>query len=209
MLRGKIVIVFSAIAYVGNASAAVDMQPFDPVPGFAPPSIILDDPYGKSSMWIRNLPCGANRATVTIKLDKVYPNNRWLPVAKIRLFPPSAGAGADVSGTDIAAVVKAPTDRFGLNGLVWMERQISSRFQEGAGMAPEDLRAPLQINLAWTPDGLVKANFGGEFDKGMIFSEPISRIVLSVSWAKFEFIKLETGHAGPPEPGCTSGPATF
>lgn len=203
MVRKTIVIALSVLTGASGARASVDMGPFDPVQDFAPPSIIFDDPQGQSFTWDKQLPCGANRATVTVKFDAAYHSDKWAPVAKVVLYPPHDGGEAGVSFPVIAAVVMAPTDPHKLNATVWLEKDIDSQSQ-GPGTAPEDLNAPLQINLAWTPGGLVRVNFGGEFDKGMMFSRPINRIQLSVAWAKFEFIGLKVGHAGPPDPACAT-----
>jgi hypothetical protein len=116
-------------------------------------------------------------------------------------MPLKQGAGPDASSSSVAAVVKAPTDAFNLNAMVWVEK-VTGQQSDGQGVAPADLSTPMQIDLAWTPDGDVTVNFGGEFQKRMPVGKPVARIELAVSWAKFEFVKLNVGHAGPPSPEC-------
>jgi len=203
MLRRTLAIALLGLACTGNASADGKMAPFDPVPGFAPPSIIFDEPTGKDGMWAKDLPCSANRATVTVKFDKAYHSDNWAPVAKIRLDAPKSGDMADTSSLSVAAVVQGPTDAHKIFALVWAEKVTGSQ-SEGPGYSPADLEAPLQIDLAWTPDGVVNVNFGGQFATRMTISNPVTRIGLAVSWAKFEFINLKVGHAGPPAPPCAS-----
>ena len=74
----------------------------------------------------------------------------------------------------------------------------------GQGYAPADLNAPMQIDLAWTPNGDVTVNFAGEYEKQMSMGKPVAGIEVAVAWAKFEFIDLKVGHAGPPNPACAS-----
>jgi hypothetical protein len=182
----------------GSANGDDEMAPFDPLPGFAPRSIVLEDSRGtRSGIWVKDLPCSANRASVTVKFDKAYQStdNHWMPVAKVILGPHSP------HDTVAAAVIKAPTDAFGLNGMVWLEKDTGPQ-AVGPGIAPTDLHTPMKINIAWTPTGEVSANFGGDVHERVSLDRPINEIAVSVSWAKFEFLNLTVGHAGPPNPAC-------
>jgi hypothetical protein len=200
MLLSKIAIAMSAFAITGQTSPAGNLAPFDPVQGFAPQFVNFDDPHGKGFDWDKALPCGANRATVTVKFVRAYPaeKNLRLPVAKIWLH---SGTPGDASEQFIAAVLKAPTDTYQLNALAWLEK-VTVSASEGPGYAPADLSRPVLIDLAWTPDGVVTVNFGGEYSKHVTADKPITRIGISGSWAKFAFINLKVGHSGAPDPAC-------
>lgn len=182
------------------AWAATEMGTFEPVQAFAPASVIFDDPTGKGFVWDKTLPCGANRATVTLKFDKAYSNAHKLPVAKVWLHTMQTGSEPEQW---IAAVVKAPTDTYRLNALEWLEKDTDSE-NDGPGYVPADLTSPLQIDLAWAPDGVVSVNFGGEFVKRIETSGSIDKIGLAVSWAKFEFISLKVGRSGAPQQACAT-----
>ena len=203
MLQCKSAVALLVLSCAGKAIAEDEMAPFDPVPDFAPHAIVFDDAQGKSQMWAKPLPCNVNRATVTVKFDKAYLNNKWAPVAKVRLTPLNPDQAAGASAPTVAAVFKAPTDAFRLNAWVWVERVVGAQ-SDGQGYAPADLDRPMTIDLAWTPDGAVTVNFGGEFQKRMSIGKPVAGIELAVSWAKFEFIDLKVGHSGPPNPACAS-----
>ena len=205
-MRRALTIGLLLLVFADNAKGGDEMAPFDPVSGFAPPFIVIDDSSGTTSgIWAKDLPCSANRASVTVKFDKAYQstNNHWMPVAKVILGPQTRNDVADSPRTVAAAVVKAPTDAFGLTASVWLEKDTGPQ-SVGPGIAPADLHSPMQINIAWTPTGEVSANFGGEFHERVSLGKPISEIAVSVSWAKFEFINLTVGHAGPPNPACAS-----
>lgn len=182
------------------ASAATEMGAFEPIPAFAPASVIFDDPNGKGFVWEKTLPCGANRAAVTLKFDRAYVGAHDLPVAKVWLHTVQAGS---LPEQWIAAVVKAPTDTYRLNALEWLEKDTTSG-NDGPGYLPADLTRPLQIDFAWTPDGVVSVNFGGEMVKRITTNSSIDKIGLAVSWAKFEFISLKVGRAGAPEQACAT-----
>jgi len=203
MLRGTSVISLLLLGCAGGAIADDEMAPFNPMPGFAPHMIAFDDPHGQSDMWTKELPCSANRATVTVKFDKAYHSDKWAPVAKVRLSPLKPNQVADATSPTVAAVFKAPTDTFKLNAWVWVEKVMGAD-SDGQGYSPADLGAPMQIDLAWTQNGDVTISFGGEFEKRMSIGKPVAGIALAVSWAKFEFIDLKVGHAGPPDPNCAS-----
>jgi hypothetical protein len=203
MLRRTWVFALLVLGCAGKALADDEMAPFDPVPDFAPRSIVFDDSRGKSDMWAKALPCSANRATVTVKFDKAYHSDKWAPVAKVRLSPLKPDAVAEATSPTLAAVVKAPTDAFRLNAWIWIEKVLGAN-SDGQGYAPADLNKPMQIDLAWTPTGDVTINFGGEYEKQMSIGKPVASIEMAVSWAKFEFIDLKVGHAGPPNPVCAS-----
>src|SRR4051812_8186953 len=97
-----------AASTLASGGATVTGTPFDQAPSFAPQSIKLDDPFGKGFHWNKRLPCGANRATVTVKFNKSYPNETGeAPLAKVWLHSGEAG---DSSEQWAAAVLKAPTD---------------------------------------------------------------------------------------------------
>ena len=200
MLRNAFTIAVPFLAMLQPALAATEMGTFEPVQAFAPASVVFDDPHGKGFSWEKALPCGANRAAVTLKFDRAYLGVHDLPVAKVWLHTVQAG---NVPEQWIAAVVKAPTDAYKMNALEWLEKDTASG-NDGPGYAPADLNSPLQINFAWTSDGVVSVNFGGEFAKQITTSTPIDRIGLAVSWAKFEFISLQVGRAGAPEPTCAT-----
>jgi hypothetical protein len=181
-------------------SAATEAGTFEPIQAFAPASVIFDDPTGKGFVWDKALPCGVNRATVTLKFHKAYVNEHKLPVAKVWLH--TAQTRSDPEQW-IAAAVKAPTDTYRLNALEWLEKDTDSE-NDGPGYAPADLTSPLQIEFAWTPDGVVSVNFGGEFVKHIRTSGSIDKIGLAVSWAKFEFVSLKVGRAGAPQQACAT-----
>ena|SRR5579872_5300000 len=202
MLRSTSVIAL-LLGCAGSAVADDELAPFDPIPDFAPRAIVFDDSRGKSDMWAKTLPCSANRATVTVKFDKAYHSDKWAPVAKVRLSPVKPSEVADTTSPTLAAVVKAPTDAFKLNAWVWVEKVLGAN-SDGQGYAPADLNTPMRIDLAWTPGGDVTINFGGEYEKRMSIGKPVASIEMAVSWAKFEFIDLKVGHAGPPNPACAS-----
>jgi hypothetical protein len=187
-------------AFSEQASATAQMSAFDPTQGFAPTLVNFDDPSGKGFTWEKSLPCGANRATVTVRFKRAYQSGTIMPVAKVWLH---SGKSGDPSEQWIAAVLKAPTDTYKLDAMEWLEKVVGSQ-SEGPGYAPANLSGPLQIDFAWTSDGVVSVNFGGEFVKYIKTNEPISDIGLSVSWAKFEFIGLKVGRAGAPDPACAS-----
>ncbi len=201
MLRRTLISALLVLGCTGKACADEDMAPFDPVPGFAPRSIVFDDSRGKSDMWTKELPCSANRASVTVKFDKAYHSDNWAPVAKVWLNAMKPNELTDATSPTVAAVVKAPTDAFRLNAWVWVEKVLGAD-SDGGGYSPADLNTPMQIDLAWTPSGDVTINFGGEFEKQMSIGKPVVGIEVAVSWAKFEFIDLKVGHAGPPNPAC-------
>ncbi len=203
MSRCTPVIALLLLGCAGTALADDGLAPFEPIPGFAPRSVVFDDSRGKSDMWAKALPCSANRATVTVKFDKAYHSDKWAPVAKVRLSPLNPNAVTEATSPTLAAVVKAPTDAFGLNAWVWIEKVMGAN-SDGQGYAPADLNTPMQIDFAWTPQGDVIINFGGEYEKHMSIGKPVASIEMAVSWAKFEFIDLKVGHAGPPNPACAS-----
>jgi hypothetical protein len=180
------------------------MAPFDPVQGFAPRSVKFDDRLGKGFDWRKDLPCGANRATVTVKFEKSYPSDRGLeiPVAKVWL---RTKGESDDTVQWIAAVLKGPTDTYQLNAMAWLEK-VYPGAHEGPGMAPADLSHPTQIDFAWTPDGVVTVNFGGEYVKHVKADQPITAIGLTGSWSKAEFVDFRVGRSGAPDPLCPAAP---
>ena len=200
MLLSKIAIAMSAFAITGQENPAGNLTPFNPVRGFAPQLVNFDDQHGKGFDWDKTLPCGANRATVTVKFVRAYPSEKGLqlPVAKIWLH---SGTPGDASEQFIAAVLKAPTDTYQLNAQAWLEK-VTVSASEGPGYAPADLSRPVQIDFAWTPSGVVTVNFDGEYSKHITADKPITRIGISGSWAKFEFVNFQVGHSGPPDPAC-------
>jgi hypothetical protein len=200
MLISKFVIAMSALAFSGQANSAEKSPSFDPFQAFAPQSVNFDDQHGKGFDWDKQLPCGANRATVTVKFIKAYPSEKYLhlPVAKIWLH---SGTPGGASEQWIAAVLQAPTDIYQLNAQAWLEKATQST-TEGPGIAPADLSHPVQVDFAWTSDGVVTVNFGGEYLKHVTSDKPITGIGLGGSWAKFEFINLKVGHSGAPDPAC-------
>ncbi|HUE64483.1 MAG TPA: hypothetical protein VMO78_08920 [Rhizomicrobium sp.] len=203
MPRHPSVVALFLLTCVGQAVADTEMAPFAPVLGFAPHSIVFDDVRGKSETWAKELPCGANRASLTVKFDKAYHSDKWAPVAKVRLTSLKHNEVADEKSPSLAAVIKAPTDAYKLNAWVWIEKVLDAD-SGGQGYAPADLNAPMQIDLAWTPNGDVTVNFAGEYEKQMSMGKPVAGIEVAVSWAKFEFVDLKVGHAGPPNPACAS-----
>lgn len=200
MPRTAFTIAMSLLAISQPAPAVADMGAFEPVQTFAPTSVIFDDPQGKGFTWEKTLPCGTNRATVTLKFDRAYLGPKEWPVAKVWLHSVKTES---IPEQWIAAVVKAPTDTYKLNALVWLEKDTASG-NDGPGYAPADLSSPLQIDFAWTPDGVVSVSFGGEIVKRITTSTTIDRIGLAVSWAKFEFISLKVGRSGASEPACAT-----
>ena len=199
MLRRTSVLGLLLVGCAGNAIASGEMAPFDPIPGFAPASVSFDDEQGKGFEWNKELPCGANRATVTVKFDKAYAGSQ-LPVAKVWLH---SGALGDASEQWIAATIKAPTDPYKLNAEAWLSIDTHSG-SDGPGFAPAELDRPLQIDFAWTPDGVVSVNFGGDYVKHVSTNKPITGIGLGGSWAKFEFLNFKVGRSGAPDPLCST-----
>lgn len=205
MLRSNTVLSLVLLACTAPSYAGVEMPPFDPVAGFAPRAVNFDDQQGKGFSWNKNLPCGANRASVTVKFDKAYHSAKGInqPVAKIWLH---AGQPGDVSEQFISAVVKGPTDAYGLNAQAWLEKATRTG-NDGPGFAPADLDKPMRFDLAWTPDGVVTVSFNGEYQKHITADKPINSIGLGGSWSKFEFVDFQVGHSGPPALGCTGAPS--
>src|SRR3954469_21983057 len=182
MLLSKLVVAVSALAFAGASNA---VAPFDSAPNFAPKLVKLDDSLGKGFEWNKPLPCGANRAPVKVKFDKVYPNSKdsYLPVAKMWLY---TGETGDPSQQFAAAVLRAPTDRWNLNGLAWLEK-VPAPTSEGTGYGPADLSRPMTLDFAWTTDGVVSVSFDGEYVKRATLDKPIKGIGVGGSFAKFEF----------------------
>jgi hypothetical protein len=200
MLRSIFLVTLSLLAFAERSSASTEVTAFESVQGFAPSSVNFDDPRGKGFNWDKSLPCGANHATVTVKFKRAYPSGDNMPVAKVWLH---SAKTEDVPEQWIAAVLKAPTDTYKLNAMEWLEK-LEGSVVEGPGYAPADLNIPLQIDFAWTSDGVVSVNFGGDIVKHVTTKTPITDIGLSVSWAKFEFISLKVGRTGAPDPACAS-----
>ena len=196
MLLSKFVVALTALASAGAPDTAT---PFKSTPDFAPKSVKLDDRHGMGFHWNKKLPCGANRATVTVKFDAAYTSVRTAdaPVAKVWLHSETGDASEQWAG----AAFKAPTDRWKLNAVSWLEKVTGSK-TEGPGYVPADLSRPVQIDLAWTADGVVSVDFGGEFVKKVTLDKPVTEIGVGGSWAKFEFIDLKVGRVGAPDPAC-------
>src|ERR1700733_14752112 len=114
LARGVVAAALGLFVFTERASATTPMSAFDPIQGFAPPSVNFDDPNGKGFTWKKILPCGANRATVTVRFKRAYQSDRNMPVAKVWLH---SGKTGDPSEQWIAAVLKAPTDTYKLNAM--------------------------------------------------------------------------------------------
>ncbi len=152
--------------------------------------------------WSKELPCGANHASVTLTFRRAYPADSNLPVAKVWLHGEKNG---DVPEQWIAAAFSAPTDAFKLNSIEWLEK-VEGSVGEGPGYAPADLSKPVRIGLDWTADGLVTVNFGDDVVKHITTTAKITEIGLSVAGAKFEFSNLKVDHLGPSDSACPSNP---
>jgi hypothetical protein len=74
-----------------NAYADGGLSPFEPLPGFAPSSIVFDELGGHYDKWIMALPCTANRANVTVKFYKSNFSSKWAPVREIQFNPLKMG----------------------------------------------------------------------------------------------------------------------
>ena len=198
MLLSQSMIFVSALFLPGPAGGTAS---FDQIHDFAPRSVSFDDRPGKGFEWTKRLPCGANRATVTVKFEKTYsgPTGRQMPVGKIWLH---SGEKDEPSEQWIAAVLKAPTDSWKLDALTWLEKVTDTKSESAGGYAPADLTRPLQITFAWTRDGVIDVDFGGEFVKRVVTDKPITSIGLGGSWSKFEFVDLKVGREGPPDAAC-------
>lgn len=194
---GKSLVLLSAL----TLAAPKGVVSFDPIEGFAPQSVSFDDRPGKGFEWNKPLPCGANRATVTVKFDKAYARNSagQAPVAKVWLH---SGQPGETSEQWIAAVLKAPTDTWKLNALAWLEKVTGTASESAGGYMPADLNRPLRIDFAWTNEGVVSVSFGGEFLKQAVANKPITGIGFGGSWAKFDFIDLRVGRTGTPDAAC-------
>ncbi len=201
MLRWTLVVGLSLLSCAGSAIASNEMAQFDPVQGFAPASVSFDDRLGKGFQWNKELPCGANRATVTVKFVRAYSNDMGqMSVAKVWLH---SGNPGDISEQWIAATIKAPTDLHKLNAAVWLSK-VSQSESLGPGYAPADLNKTMQVDFAWTSNGVVGVDFGGEYVAHVTTDKPITGIGLGGSWAKFEFINFEVGRSGTPDPACAT-----
>jgi hypothetical protein len=195
----------SAIVVMASAGHLLNTAaPYYAVPRFAPPIVSFDDHKGKGYEWNKRLPCGANRATVSVKFHKAYLNPKGsAPVAKVWLH---SGSSSDASEQWISAVLKAPTDTWKLNGMAWLEKVDANNISETAGgYGPADLNKPMQIDFAWTRDGAVTVKFGDEFVKRAKSDKTITSMGLGGSWSKFEFISAQVGRAGDPDPACGIG----
>lgn len=178
--------------------------PFDPLPNFAPAAVRFNDTEGKGFEWNKNLPCGTNRATVTVKFQQAYASSKGTaPVAKVWLHSGEAG---DPSEQWISAVLKAPTDSWKLNGMAWLEKvDASNKSETAGGYGPADLNKPVQLDFTWARDGAITVKFGDEFVKRAKSDKPITSIGLGGSWSKFEFINVKVGRSGDPDPACGIG----
>ncbi|MBA2588301.1 MAG: hypothetical protein H0U98_06715 [Alphaproteobacteria bacterium] len=167
-----------------------------------PAKISFDDQLGKGLEWSRELPCGANHASVTLTFRRIYPADKNLPVAKIWLHGEKNG---DVPEQWVAAAFSAPTDALKLNSIEWLEK-VEGSVGEGPGYAPADLSKAVHVDLNWTPDGLVTVNFGDDIMKHITTTAKITEIGLSVAGAKFEFTNLKVDHLGVSDSACPSNP---
>jgi hypothetical protein len=187
------------LGFAGQGAAATAAD-FNSVDGFAPSFIKADDPVGKGFNWTKNLPCGANHATLQVRFKATYPSGEHMPVAKVWLHSPKTDVAPEQW---IAAVLKAPTDPYKLNAMEWLEKVEDSAGQ-GPGFAPADLNSPVQLDFGWSPDGVVTVNFGDGIVKYVTATSPITELGLSVSWAKFEFISMKVGRTGAQDPACAT-----
>jgi hypothetical protein len=168
-----------------------------------PAKISFDDQLGKGLEWSRELPCGANHASVTLTFRRTYPADSNLPVAKVWLH---GEANGDIPEQWVAAAFSAPTDAHKLNSIEWLEK-VEGSVGTGPGYAPADLSKAVRIDLNWTPDGLVTVNFGDDVVKHITTTAKITEIGLSVSGAKFEFTNLKVDRLGASDSACPSNPA--
>lgn len=196
MLLSEIAIALSALTAANLPDPAVT---FVPLRDFAPASVSFNDKEGKGFEWSKRLPCGANRATVTMRFDEGYPKYPQASLGKIWLH---TGAKGSASEQWMAASVMSPTDRWKLNGLAWLEHATSDDREAMGGYGPVELNKPLRIDLAWTEDGVVNVSFGGEFSKHGKMAGAITEIGVGGSLAKFAFLDLKVGRAGAPDPAC-------
>src|SRR3984885_15987899 len=111
-------------AFSEQASATAQLSAFDPTQGFAPTLVNFDAPSGKGFTWEKSLPCGANRATVTVRFKRAYQSGTIMPVAKVWLH---SGKSGDPSEQWIGGVLKAPTDTYKLDAMEWLEKVVGSQ----------------------------------------------------------------------------------
>jgi len=196
MLLSEIALALSALTSAGLPDPAVT---FVPLRDFAPSSVSFNDKEGKGFEWSKRLPCGANRATVTVRFDEGYPRYPQTSLGKIWLH---SGQKGSESEQWMAASILPPTDRWKLNGLAWLEHATNDDREALGGYGPVELNKPLRIDLAWTQEGVVNVSFGGEFAKHGTMSGAITDIGVGGSLAKFAFLDLKVGRAGSPDPAC-------
>jgi hypothetical protein len=199
MLRIQLLFALSMVI-AGSECASAEEADFNSSQGFAPPYINANDPVGKGFNWSKNLPCGANHATLSVRFKGAYPSGDHMPVAKVWLHSAKTD---DAPEQWIAAVLKAPTDIHNLNALEWLEKVEGSTGQ-GPGLAPADLDSTVQLDFVWTSDNIVTVDFGDNIVKHVKATSPLTDIGLSVSWAKFEFIGMKVGRTGAQDPTCVS-----
>jgi len=196
MLLSEIALALSALAAANLPDPAAT---FVPSRDFAPSSVSFNDKEGKGFEWSKRLPCGANRATVTVRFDEGYPRYPQTSLGKIWLHSGNKGSESE---RWMAASILSPTDRWKLNGLAWLERATSTDREALGGYGPVELNKPLRIDFAWTPEGVVNVSFGGEFAKHGTMSGAITEIGVGGSLAKFAFLNLTVGRSGNPDPAC-------
>ena len=185
----------------GGKIANAAMPPFEPIAGFAPDSIMYDEPGGQFDRWFKKLPCEANRADVTVKFLKRDRDSKWSPLARLQINPPEEVNEKDWPYEALGATVNGPWGRSipPLTYVQWNSRDAYGKPQiRNFRIAPVDIRDPVHIEVSWTPDGT--ATFS--FNEGPLIVlpaiGPITSIGAFVSSSKFEFMNLRVGHAGPP-----------
>jgi hypothetical protein len=180
-------------------AANARMPSFEPVVGFAPKSILYDEPGGEYDTWTKQFPCSVNSASVTVKFYKTNYHAKWQPLARIMFYSGNSTDGHEPY-TWAAATVRGPWGNEGPYTFVaWDQRDTDGKFHGSTyGSAAVDLSKPVQIEFSWTGEGAVTVSF----NEGPPISLPkigaITTIRAFVSSAKVEFIDLNVGHAGPP-----------
>lgn len=197
MQRGSIVLI--ACICLGGASENGWTETVTVGTGSSyPAKISFDDHRGQGLVWTKDLPCGANHASVTLTFRHTYQSEGFMPAAKVWLHGPKTGHSEEQW---VAAAVSAPTDALKLGAIEWLEK-VEGSVGKGPGYAPADLSKALQLDFNWTPDGVVTVNFGDNIVKHVLTTAKLTDIGLSVSWAKFEFTNLEVNHIGPADSAC-------
>src|SRR4051812_8204924 len=88
-MRGENLLLVAAFFWIaGHDTGATEEISFTPVPDLIPTTISYDVAGGHYDETRRELPCGIDTVSATVRMSKTHVDEKWVPIAQLILNNP-------------------------------------------------------------------------------------------------------------------------